>query len=378
MEKYPLLFSNQFKYRFTRHFLWWFSWWVFSGVLYSFMCGSPTIPYSEKIVVAMTESLMFLTAHMFMAYTLMYFVVPKFILRGKYPLAAIMVVVVVVLTALISALITNDIVMPVRKVYFPKFYVVANPNYATFSLSFLAGLRGGITVGGMAAAIKLMKYWYVKEQRNLQLQKENVETQLQLLKAQVHPHFLFNTLNNVYAHTQGSSPIASGLVLGLSDMLRYILYECNQPLVPLSKEIKMIRDYVKLEIVRYGNKPEINIDVEGGVDEYQIAPLLLLPLVENSFKHGASDMLENPWINMHIYFEKNIMHLKIMNGKAPSKGITKVGGIGLQNLTKRLQLLYDGKHSFSVIEDVDVFVVNLDLELQQQKITAPAMALKYA
>jgi sensor histidine kinase YesM len=326
----------------------------------------------------MMESLMFLTAHMFMAYTLMYFVVPKFILRGKYPLAAIMVVVVVVLTALISALITDDIVMPVRKAYFPKFYVAANANYATFSLSFLAGLRGGITVGGMAAAIKLMKYWYVKEQRNLQLQKENVETQLQLLKAQVHPHFLFNTLNNVYAHTQYSSPIASGLVLGLSDMLRYILYECNQPLVPLSKEIKMIRDYVKLETVRYGNKPDINIDVEGYVDDYQIAPLLLLPLVENSFKHGASEMLENPWINMHIYFEKNIMHLKIMNGKAPSKGITKVGGIGLQNLTKRLQLLYEGKHSFSIIEDVDVFVVNLDIELQGQKVKVPAMALKYA
>jgi len=326
----------------------------------------------------MTESLFFTAAHIFMAYTLMYFVVPKFILKGKYPLAAIMVFVVIVLTGVIAALISNYVVMPFRKEFFPKFYPAASANYATFYLSFLAGLRGGITVGGMAAAIKLMKYWYVKEQRNLQLQKENAETQLQLLKAQVHPHFLFNTLNNVYAHTQSSSPVASGLVLGLSDMLRYILYECNQPLVPLSKEIKMIRDYVKLEAVRYGNKPDINIDVEGDVDEYQIAPLLLLPLVENCFKHGASDMLENPWINMHIYFEKNIMHLKIMNGKAPSKAVSKVGGIGLQNLTKRLQFLYEGKHNFSIIEDVDVFVVNLDIELQRQKVNVPAVALKYA
>jgi LytS/YehU family sensor histidine kinase len=313
-----------------------------------------------------------------MTYTLMYFVVPKFILKAKYPLAAIMVIVVVVLTALLSAVISDYVVMPFRRAFFPQMYVGVTGYYAIFFLSFLAGLRGGITVGGMATAIKLMKYWYVKEQRNLQLQKENVETQLQLLKAQVHPHFLFNTLNNVYAHTQGSSPVASGLVLGLSDMLRYILYECNQQLVPLSKEIKMIRDYVRLETVRYGNKPDINIDVEGEVDEYQIAPLLLLPLVENSFKHGASEMLENPWINMHIYFEKNIMHLKIMNGKAPSKTVAKVGGIGLQNLTKRLQLLYEGKHSFSIIEDVDVFVVNLDIELQRQKVNVAAVALKYA
>lgn len=376
MEKYPLLFSDKYKY--TRHLLWWLSWWIFSGVLYSFSCGAPFLPYTEKLSCAMVESLFFLTAHVFMTYTLMYFVVPKFILKGKYPLAAIVVVVVVILTALISALISSYVVMPFRKTFFPELYASASANYSTFFLSFLAGLRGGITIGGMATAIKLMKYWYVKEQRNLQLQKENVETQLQLLKAQVHPHFLFNTLNNVYAHTQDASPVASGLVLGLSDMLRYILYECNQPLVPLSKEIKMIRDYVKLETVRYGNKPDINIDVDGDVDEYQIAPLLLLPLVENSFKHGASDMLENPWINMHIYFEKNIMHLKIMNGKAPSKGISKVGGIGLQNLTKRLQFLYEGKHSFSIIEDVDVFVVNLDMELQRQKVNVPAVALKYA
>lgn len=377
MEKYPLLFSDQYKY--TRHLLWWLSWWIFSGVLYSFGCGPASVPYGQKLSCAMAESLLFLPAHIFMAYTLMYFVVPKFILRGKYPMAAIMAIIIVVSTGIISALIANYVVMPFRKIFFPQMYMAASASiYATFFLSFLAGLRGGITIGGMAAAIKLMKYWYVKEQRNLQLQKENIETQLQLLKAQVHPHFLFNTLNNVYAHTQGTSPVASGLVLGLSDMLRYILYECNQPLVPLSKEIKMIRDYVKLETVRYGNKPDINIDVDGDVDQYQIAPLLLLPLVENSFKHGASDMLENPWINMHLYFEKNIMYLKIMNGKASSKGIAKVGGIGLQNLTKRLQFLYEGKHSFSIIEDVDVFVVNLDIELQRQKVNVPAVALKYA
>src|SRR4029079_6241522 len=120
-------------------------------------------------------------------------------------------------------------------------------------LSLLAGLRGAITVGGMAAAIKLMKYWHIKEQRNLQLQKENVESQLQLLKAQVHPHFLFNTLNNIYSYTQNTSPVASKMVSGLSDLLRFMLYECNQRVVPLAKELKTIKDYISLEQIRYGN-----------------------------------------------------------------------------------------------------------------------------
>ena len=95
----------------------------------------------------------------------------------------------------------------------------------SFYLGLLAGLRGSITIGGLAAAIKLMKHWYVKQQRNLELKKENVESQLQLLKAQVHPHFLFNTLNNIYSYTQNTSPVASQLVMGLSEMLRYMLYE---------------------------------------------------------------------------------------------------------------------------------------------------------
>ena len=199
MEKYPLLFSDQYKY--TRHLLWWLSWWIFSGVLYSFSCAPAFVPYTQRLSCAMVESLLFMPAHIFMAYTLMYFVVPRFILQGKYPMAAIMVIVVVVLTGIISAMIANYLVMPFRKMFFPQFYVnVKNSPYATFFLSFLAGLRGGITIGGMAAAIKLMKYWYVKEQRNLQLQKENIETQLQLLKAQVHPHFLFNTLNLSLIH----------------------------------------------------------------------------------------------------------------------------------------------------------------------------------
>src|SRR6185503_5878259 len=152
---------------------------------------------------------------------------------------------------------------------------------ARVHLALLAGLRGAITIGGIAASFKLMKHWYVKEQRNLQLQKENTESQLQLLKAQVHPHFLFNTLNNIYANTQGIAPVASKLVMGLSDMLRYMLYECKEPFVPLAKELQLISDYVSLEKIRYGNRLEVHIDIPNDTDDLEIAPLLLLPFVEN-------------------------------------------------------------------------------------------------
>src|SRR6185503_5002723 len=142
---------------------------------------------------------------------------------------------------------------------------------ARVHLALLAGLRGAITIGGIAASIKLMKHWYVKEQRNLQLQKENAESQLQLLKAQVHPHFLFNTLNNIYSFTQNTSPVAANMISGLSDLLRYILYDCNLPLVPLSKELKMVKDYINLEQTRYGNRLEVHLDVPANTNDMYVA-----------------------------------------------------------------------------------------------------------
>ena len=193
-------------------------------------------------------------------------------------------------------------------------------------MSLLGGLRGAITIGGLAAAIKLMKYWYIKEQRNLQLQKENAEAGLQLLKAQIHPHFLFNTLNNIYSYTQNTSPSASKMITGLSDMLRYILYEGNQPLVPLHKELQMIQDYINLEKIRYGNRMELHVDLPENTHGLFIAPLLLLPLVENCFKHGTSNMLEQPWINLEISIQGKQMQMKLLNGKVNRSGRKKTAG----------------------------------------------------
>jgi sensor histidine kinase YesM len=161
---------------------------------------------------------------MFLAYSLMYWAIPKLLLRGKYVATALAVGFLFLATAFLSSIIGMYVLLYIRTVFFDGYF--AEPNISKYVYIFpamMAGLRGALTIGGMAAAIKLMKYWYIKEQRNMQLQKQNMEAQLQLLKAQVHPHFLFNTLNNIYSFTQNTSPVASRLVIGLSEMLRYML-----------------------------------------------------------------------------------------------------------------------------------------------------------
>jgi LytS/YehU family sensor histidine kinase len=209
-----------------------------------------------------------------------------------------------------------------------------------------------------------MKYWYEKEALSTILEKEKVKAELQLLKAQVHPHFLFNTLNNIYSVTQNASPEASDMILRLSDLLRYILYECNKPEVSLTQELKIIKDYISLESIRYSKNLDIHIRFPENTDTLLIAPLLLVPLIENCFKHGTSKMLDQPWINIQADLKENILNIKLINGKPNHVEPNGAhNGIGLNNVKKRLELLYPGKYELKILPEADLFVVALKLEL---------------
>lgn len=381
MQKYPFIFSDEWKYRIARHASFWLFWVLFQALLYS---TAPIDVYNQatyfnKLMLSLLDSSIYIIVHMFLSYSLMYIVIPGLLLKQRYWLTALCTFLLFLLTAILSALLTKYVIGPMRDFFSNDSYKTSPIRIynADFYKSVLAGLRGGITIGGIAATIKLMKYWYIKEQRNLQLQKENAESQLQLLKAQVHPHFLFNTLNNIYAYTQNTSPVAAKMVTGLSDMLRFILYEANQSFVPLSKELRMVQDYISLEQIRYGNKLEIHISLPEQTNGLCIAPLLLLPLVENCFKHGASNILDHPWINLHIILNKNEMHMKLINGKAVAEEATTKGhGIGISNVEKRLSLLYPGKYEFTVTNDPDVFIVNLKVELEQRRTEEPKLTVQ--
>jgi LytS/YehU family sensor histidine kinase len=306
----------------------------------------------------------------------MYFVIPVYVVKNKYLLSAAWAFILIIATASLAAAISSYLI-PIKQTILPhKWLLPLSYHGSSFFLALLAGLRGGLTVGGLAAAIKLMKHWYIEGQRNLQLQKENIESQLQVLKAQVHPHFLFNTLNNIYSYTQNTSQIASKLVIGLSDILRYMLYEGNQPLVPLTKELKMIEEYIHLEKIRYGNRLEIHVNLSDSGHDLYIAPLLLVPFVENCFKHGISNVLEHPWMNLDIDVDKNTMTMKLLNGKSASQGRLQNTGIGIENARRRLQLVYPGKHDLIIKNEEDIFIVNLRLELEKKYVLAKPVIQK--
>jgi LytS/YehU family sensor histidine kinase len=201
----------------------------------------------------------------------------------------------------------------------------------------------------------------------MQAKKQKSMAELELLKAQIHPHFLFNTLNNLFAHTLKKSSASSTIVLKLSDLLRFMVYESKDKFISLNDEINLINNYIDLEQLRYGSELEISRQMEGELNGKLIIPLLLLPLIENAFKHGTSMQLDKKWINLNINVEGNKMHFILANSRDPDmqnpsvKGKRK--GVGIHNVQRRLELLYPGKHTFTVSGYPNRFVVNLDLQL---------------
>jgi len=220
------------------------------------------------------------------------------------------------------------------------------------------------TVVGFALAIKLLKNWYLKQKEAAQAARENINAELQLLKAQVHPHFLFNTLNNIYSFIINDSPVATEAIKKLSTLLRYIIYDCNQPLVKLEKELTMIKGYIHLEKIRYGESFSMSLQIQGNAINKMICPLLLIPFLENSFKHGASQMLTHPWVSLDIVIEERDLYFNLSNSKpmlTAEKMVTK--GLGLRNVKKRLAILYPETHVLNITDEVMSFSVSLKVPL---------------
>ncbi|HET6768853.1 MAG TPA: histidine kinase, partial [Chitinophagaceae bacterium] len=272
---------------------------------------------------------------------------------------------------------------PVMKAILPERYMVYDLRTASGNIFLALTIcgKGTLVAAAGACSIRLVKYWHLKEKRNLELLKEKTEAQLELLRAQVHPHFLFNTLNNIYSKAQYESPGTAKMILELSHILRYVLDEGKRDLVPLENELQMLSDYINLEKMRYDDKLDLHLSLPSKAEGLYIAPLLLLPFIENCFKHGTSKMLNNPWINLRIELQGASLVMKVMNGKRPLKILSNGRkGTGIDNIEKRLELLYKDKYQLQINEEEEVFVVNLQLELikvMQTNIThEPLKAMK--
>ncbi len=207
----------------------------------------------------------------------------------------------------------------------------------------------------------MQQYFRISVQRD-DISKQQMASELSLLKSQVIPHFLFNVLNSIYALSLKKSDKTPAVVLQLSDILRYMLYETKQEKVPIAKELEMIESYMDIERIRIEPTQEIVLDIKSDSEAYLIAPMLLIPFIENTIKHGIDSMSEHAFAYISINIERGVLQFHCRNNfKTGAPG--RAGGIGLENVRKRLALLYPGKYQLDINPENTIFTVTLNLIL---------------
>jgi sensor histidine kinase YesM len=220
---------------------------------------------------------------------------------------------------------------------------------------------------GVYALFYFVRSWYEERQRAQSLLQEKTVAELELLKSQVQPHFIFNALNNIYSTALKTSPETARLISHLSSFLNYNLYEAKQNFVSLGSEIAYLKNYIELQKNRYGDKLDASVNIYDEIDDLYIAPLLLLPLIENSFKHGIADAIGEGWIRIDISKQQGNFSIKIENSieDNPQQNRIKNGGIGIENVRKRLHLIYPDSHEFKIVEGAHSYLVVLKINISK-------------
>jgi hypothetical protein len=346
-----LIFSDRRSYRLTRHLLFWLLYFTFLSPL------DIEYYYSVKATFHINASWMPLT--MLNIFVTLYWLVPRYLMRSKLKLFVL--------------LYGGWILMEIPLAFFTHLYL-------TYPYCWDPGPRPTIrqalpeildiyplvivnAVTLFAVFIRMFKFWRVEQLQKLQMKKEKTDAELELLRAQLHPHFLFNTLNNLYTLILEKSGKAPAMLSRLSAILSYVLNDCQATEVQLKKEIAFCRDYIELESERYGDRLDLCVEFPDDIGDRLIAPMLFQPFIENAFKHGAAEQVGKVWMSIALSVRGDQLLFRVINSADLAVRERPAGGIGIANIQRRLELLYPDRHQLVREQDEDKHFISLTIDL---------------
>jgi len=289
------------------------------------------------------------------AYLAIYWLLPYFFNRRRYLLFALLYLVVL---AFSSGLILIFLMAIQKGVHHPMTAPIGK------EISYL--LMGCFYSSFLAVAIKSIRDKIRSDRKTALLEKEKTDSELRFLKSQMNPHFLFNAINSIYVLIKKDPDFAGHTLVKFADMLRYQLYECNTDVIPIEKEIGYLDNYIQLEKLRKGDLIRTHYQVSPSTGKFSIAPLLLIPFVENAFKYVSNCPEKDNFVTVDLNFQDNIFELSVENTMDEDAMMPKEktwGGIGLENVKRRLQLIYDGRHALDISTRDGIFSILLTIKI---------------
>lgn len=309
----------------------------------------------------------------FGVYFNLYFLIPRFLEKGRYALYLVLLLITIAGTAMliipgyhISAYLSGR---PFRDV----FGVDPDDYYQLFKANTLPSTVSSMMLG---MSIKLTKNWVQSTRRQQLLEKEKLETELKFLRSQLNPHFIFNAINSIFFLIHKDPALASNALAKFSDLLRYQLYESNEAQIPLSQELTYLENFMTLERLRQSHRLQLSAEIdERGKELFTIAPFVLITFTENAFKHVSDEVGKPNWIRLNLGLKGSLLHFKVANTMwdVASKEVVRYGGIGLNNVRRRLDLIYPGRYALDIRNNGEVFEVELTLSLSEIQLAEPAM-----
>lgn len=281
------------------------------------------------------------------------YLIPRFLDKKKYRIYSLALFITIIFFGLIK--------FGVAASYKSLLLVHDNGKTVSFGTYFVRTSLSSIFFLFLSVALKFSVDWFLNERVQRDLENQRLSAELAFLKSQINPHFLFNSLNSIYSLAYQKSDTAPEAILKLSEIMRYMLYESNDNKVDLAKELQYLQNYIDLQKIRFGNKAFVDFKITGEVGDQKIVPLLLIAFIENAFKHGVANDPAAP-ICLRINLDGTHLHFFMENRKHMLNRDTE-GGIGLNNVQRRLELLYAGKYNLTIQDEANTYTCELSLVL---------------
>jgi two-component system, LytTR family, sensor kinase len=341
------------RYRVAIHVTFWLALLLYEGLVWGLVDGE----YGRRLAFSAVELPIKIAA----TYFTLYFLIDRFLIQRKYGIFLVGLIASMAIFGLLWRLVSYHTLYPI---FYPNGTLVP----VLYLPKILIGIFSIYSITAIVASFHIGKLWHLHLQRSQRLEKEKIESDLQLLKSQINPHFLFNTLNNLYVLTLNHHKSAPEVVHKLSELMSYLLYDSNQPEVSLDKELQYIDNYILLEKLRYESRLDVSLNIYDNVQGVSIAPLIILPpFVENCFKHGARHQHFNAWIRIDVSIQEHVVVFKIENSKSTevNDNHKEKSGIGLSNVQKRLELIYPNRYDLQAMDESDSYLVILKIQLAE-------------
>jgi two-component system, LytTR family, sensor histidine kinase AlgZ len=297
----------------------------------------------------LTTSAMHIIPAMLFCYLNYFYFIPQYLSRKR-------------VTVFVILFIVGLVVFVYSRIFLERYFIdgfTGKEEYLYRTRFIVSTFFSYLSIALFVSLLRFAVEWMDLQNTRKEIEKEKLTAELNFLKAQVNPHFLFNTLNNLYYLAYSKSDNTTEVIEKLSAMMRYMIYDSNTPQVQLNKEIDYMQNYISLEKLRLNDKVKINFTIDGDTDAVRIVPLVLITFLENAFKHGASN--SGSWVEAELHCTQNQLRFTVANNKSTRPSTEEKSGIGLQNVKRRLELSYPGHYALTIQDNATEYQVQLTL-----------------